>query len=64
MAYAMLRAIQQMAALRQPSRFAGLLVAATEWEVACAYDGPVDALFAAPPKDQSKRGEVVQGARQ
>ena len=64
MAYAMLRTLQHMAAQRQPSRFADLPVAATEWEVAHYYDGPIDVLFTAPSKDQSSWDEVFQGVRQ
>ncbi|CAK0855499.1 unnamed protein product, partial [Prorocentrum cordatum] len=64
MACAILRAIQHRAAQMQPSRFADLPVAATEWEVLFSYIGLIDVPCAAPPKDQSKQGEVFQGARQ
>eukprot|EP00959_Pyramimonas_sp_CCMP1952_P043758 914591-Pyramimonas_sp.AAC.1 len=53
MAYAMLRAIQETAAQRQPCQLADLPVAATEWGAAHNYEGPIDALLTAPIKGAS-----------
>ena len=63
MAYAMLHAIQQMAAQRQPSRFADMPVDASEWEVAYNYEGPIDVLYASPVKDQSKWDGIMESVR-
>ncbi|CAK0858169.1 unnamed protein product, partial [Prorocentrum cordatum] len=64
MAHAMLHAIQQVAAQRNPSRFADTPVAATEWEVAYNHAGPIEVLFASPEKDPTRWEAVMQGARQ
>ncbi|CAK0793116.1 unnamed protein product [Prorocentrum cordatum] len=64
MAHAMLYAIQQVAAQRNPSRFADMPVAATEWEVAYNHAGPIEVLFASPEKDPTRWEAVMQGVRQ
>ncbi|CAK0894981.1 unnamed protein product [Prorocentrum cordatum] len=64
MAHAMLHAIQQVAAQRNPSRFADMPVAATEWEVAYNHAGPIEVLFASPEKDPTRWEAVMQGVRQ
>ncbi|CAK0896986.1 unnamed protein product, partial [Prorocentrum cordatum] len=64
MAHAMLHAIQQVAAQRNPSRFADMPVAATEWEAAYNHAGPIEVLFASPEKDPTRWGAVMQGVRQ
>ncbi|CAK0822312.1 unnamed protein product [Prorocentrum cordatum] len=64
MAHAMLHAIQQVAAQRNPSRLADMPVAATEWEVAYNHAGPIEVLFASPEKDPTRWEAVMQGVRQ